>query len=399
MQYWKSGQTIDNGRFTIEKVLGGGDFGVTYSAREQCNGKLVVIKTLNHLQQVQADFQQRQVKFVNEAVRLAKCSHPHIVQVYEVIEEGGLWGMVMEYINGTDLAVYLEKQGKLSESEALRYVQQVGQALEYVHRKGFLHRDVKPSNIILRRSTKEAVLIDFWLNREFTVDRTRSTINVNTEGYAAIEQYEKQGNFGAYTDVYALAATLYSLLTGKVAIPANFRKYAQLRPPKQFNPNISDRVNNAILEGMELEPQDRPQTVRKWLGMLNLQNPSPNLSPNRGKAFNTPVGGLSLSIPTRRFEFEYAKIDKSLKITRYREQAGFFIEDLGNGVVLEMVAIPGGTFLMGSPEDEEAHTDMESPQHQVTVQPFFIRKSGENPAYARPGMKTGGRIYPAFVVK
>ncbi|WYL94979.1 MAG: formylglycine-generating enzyme family protein [Gloeotrichia echinulata IR180] len=76
----------------------------------------------------------------------------------------------------------------------------------------------------------------------------------------------------------------------------------------------------------------------------------------------------------RKFEFEYAQIDTNLKITRYRSQAELFTEDLGNGVVLEMVAIPGGSFIMGSPENEAGRDDYESPQHQVTIQPFYIGK-------------------------
>ncbi|XHR83357.1 MAG: SUMF1/EgtB/PvdO family nonheme iron enzyme [Gloeotrichia echinulata GP01] len=347
MKLWIPNQHLKNGRFIIQKVLGGGGFGVTYSAIEQRTSKIFVIKTLNHIQQSQADFDERQEKFVNEALVLKGCKHPHIVQVYELIQEDGLWGMVMEYIDGEDLAVYIEQHGQLSEKEALEYIEQIGQALEYVHQQGFLHRDIKPNNILLRRGTKTAVLIDFGLAREFTIGRTASMTNSRTEGYAPIEQYDRQGKFGAYTDVYALAATLYNLLTARVPIPANYREYAPLQSPKQFNPQISDRVNDAILKGMALASEDRPQTVREWLELV-----------------------MPPHVP--KFEFEYAKIDTNLKITRYRSQAELFTEDLGNGVVLEMVAIPGGSFIMGSPENEGY--DDERPQHQVTIQPFYIGK-------------------------
>ncbi|MEH2075159.1 MAG: serine/threonine-protein kinase [Nostoc sp.] len=275
MKLWTLNQNLDNGRFIIQKVLGGGGYGVTYSAIEQLTGKVVVIKTLNHIQQSKEDFQQRQVKFVNEALRLARCTHTHIVQVYEVIQEDGLWGMVMEYIDGEDLGAYVEQHGQLSEDEALRFIDQVGQALEYVHKQGFLHRDIKPNNIILRGGKSEAVLIDFGLAREFTVGKVGSMTNERTNGYAPIEQYERQGVFGHYTDVYALAATLYSLLTKEVPFPANFRdKGIPLPPPKQFNPQISDRVNDAIMKAMALQPQERLQSVlefRELLGSASIQ--------------------------------------------------------------------------------------------------------------------------------
>ncbi|BAY24236.1 serine/threonine kinase [Calothrix sp. NIES-2100] len=269
MLLWTPNQSLQNGRFIVQKVLGGGGYGITYSAIEQSTGKLFVIKTLNHLQQAKADFDEQQVKFVNEALRLAQCSHPHIVKVNEVIKEGELWGMVMEYIDGQDLAKYIDDRGQLSEAEALRYINQMGQALEYVHTKGFLHRDIKPNNILLRRDTQEAVLIDFGLTREFKGGKTGSMTNARTEGYAPIEQYERRGAFGAYTDVYALAATLYSLLTAEVPLPANFRKTGlPLHPPQQFNSAISDKVNEAILKGMALQVEERPQTVAQWLELL-----------------------------------------------------------------------------------------------------------------------------------
>lgn len=269
MQLWTPNQSLKNGRFIIKQILGSGGFGVTYSVLEQRTGKLFAIKSLNPIQQSQSDFAEKQEKFVNEALRLKGCSHPYIVKVHELIQEDGLWGMVMEFIEGDDLGIYLDKHGQLSEDKALRYINQVGQALEYVHQQSFLHRDIKPNNIILRDG-KEAVLIDFGLAREFSIGKTLSMTNSKTEGYAPVEQYERQGKFGTFTDVYGLAATLYSLLTGEVPFPANFRKQGiPLPSPKQFNPRISNRVNDAIIKGMALEPQNRTQTIREWLDLVN----------------------------------------------------------------------------------------------------------------------------------
>jgi serine/threonine protein kinase len=184
----------------------------------------------------------------------------------------------MEHIDGDDLAAYVEnytnENGYLSETEALRYIDQIGQALECVHERKLLHRDVKPNNILLRRESKEAVLIDFGLAREFQPGKIRSMTATKTEGYAPIEQYQRRGDFGYYTDVYALAATLYSLLTNRVPIPANYRaeEDVKLSPPQKFNQNISDKVNAAILKGMELEPVNRPQSVREFRELLGLIN-------------------------------------------------------------------------------------------------------------------------------
>ena len=145
---WKPGQKLQRGKYTIEKALGQGGFGITYLVKDK-QGNQLVIKTLNDWLQRQYDFAKFQQDFLNEALRLAKFRHPYIVRVDEAIQEGDLWGMVMEYIDGEDLAHRVWHQGVLPESEALRYIQQIGEALTLVHNNGLLHRDIKPLNIMV----------------------------------------------------------------------------------------------------------------------------------------------------------------------------------------------------------------------------------------------------------
>jgi serine/threonine protein kinase len=113
-------------------------------------------------------------------------------------------------------------------------------------------------------------LIDFGIARQVTAPgKLRTNSNSGTECYAPIELLEKRAQLGAYTDVYSLAATLYVMLTGELPFPSQFRKQnIALTPPKQFNSEISDRVNAAIMKGMELSPQNRPQSVQEWLDLL-----------------------------------------------------------------------------------------------------------------------------------
>lgn len=232
----------------------------------------MAIKTLNDRVQQGPDFEKLQQDFLNEALKIQKCWHPHILEVYEVIQEGGLWCMVMECINGEDLASRVSRE-LLSEGEALQYIQQIGEALIVVHSQGLLHRDVKPENIMRRSGKSEAVLIDFGIAREFTHDVAQTQTSYRTDYYAPIEQYENRAKRGAYTDVYALAATLYFMLTGQLPASAPSRAAdTPLVPPKQHNSQISDRVNRGILKGMALKAKDRPQSVPEWLNMLGLES-------------------------------------------------------------------------------------------------------------------------------
>ena len=274
MRHWPPGQQLHNGKYIIEEILGGGGFGVTYRAQNCKEGKVVAIKTLNAISQGKQNFRELQTKFVNEALCLARCSHPHVVQVYEVFPEMAgdieLWCMVMELIDGIDLAGHLEDNGILSETKALPIIQQVGDALTFVHKQNLTHLDVKPQNIMLRKRGLSAVLIDFGLARQVTTPgKLRTNSNSGTECYAPLELLEKRAELGSYTDVYSLAATLYVMLTGELPFPSQFRKQnIPLTPPKQHNDKISDRVNAAIIKGMELEPQNRPQSVQEWLDLV-----------------------------------------------------------------------------------------------------------------------------------
>jgi eukaryotic-like serine/threonine-protein kinase len=285
---WTTGQELQDGKYQLEAMLGVGGFGVTYRAIEQPSGRTVAIKTLNIVVQNKPDFAQAQEKFIKEAFRLSQCSHPHIVKVYDIFQEDGLWGMAMEYISGMNLKEYLRRKGKLSELEGLRYIRQIGEALICVHDRGFLHRDVKPQNIMLRSLSSdsleeyEAVLIDFGSAREFTTGKTETHTNVGTECFAPIEQYEIRSRRGEFTDVYAIAATLYNLLTGKRPCPADIREQgAQLVPPIQHDSTLSQQVNDAILQGMEIAPEQRSATVKQWLSLLQTDSLKSEISYDR----------------------------------------------------------------------------------------------------------------------
>ncbi len=266
---WTIGQELQGKTYKIESELGRGRFGITYLAKDS-RGQYFVIKTLdedllNKLESAERD--SLESMFSGEALKLEQCKHPHVVRVRETFIEGRLFCIAMEYIAGDTLACLGRKV--LPEKEALGYIWQIGEALIEMHRQGLLHREVKPANIIVRSHYDQAVLIDFGLAGEFN---HRLTSRLRAEPFASIELSSSKRSRGPYTDVYSLAATLYFLLTGQLPTSALERKKrnARLIPPKEINPQVSEQVNNAIIEGMNLEPEARPQTMQEWLELLGL---------------------------------------------------------------------------------------------------------------------------------
>ncbi|MEH2035250.1 serine/threonine protein kinase [Nostoc sp.] len=281
---WASGQKLHRDRYEIKQDLRQENFAITYLAEDR-DGKNVVIKTLdsNLLNPLSNEDRDRlKSGFADESRKLAICKHPNIVQVIDTFEEGDLKCMVMEHIQGDNLAKIIQPRGFLPEKEALNYIQQIGKALIVVHKQGFLHRNVKPENIILRSGTHQVVLINFDLARRF-VDNPVSSRGNLVDKFTPIELYSnsprQQARRKPWTDIYSLAATLYFLLTGKLPESAIERQdnNKRLIPPKELNDKISDRVNQAILHAMELQPDNRPKTVEDWLKELGLNTASLSL--------------------------------------------------------------------------------------------------------------------------
>jgi eukaryotic-like serine/threonine-protein kinase len=272
---WQSG-TLIRDKYTIERELGRGGFGITYLARDR-QQRPFVIKTLWE-ENISANlWEYFRDDFYNEAVRLARVSdHPRIVSVIETLHHQGYPCIIMEYIEGKNLEDWIQEE-RCSESEILDYVRQVGEALEYVHERKFLHRDIKPQNIIIRKNGQEAILIDFGIARSFDSDRTTSvtTVQFLSAGYTPPEQISPTfGKPQPYTDVYSLAATLYSCLTGILPPKAEERvsqwasdRTDPLIEPRQRNSWIGAHLNWAILQGLAIRPLDRPATVREWLDL------------------------------------------------------------------------------------------------------------------------------------
>jgi serine/threonine protein kinase/Flp pilus assembly protein TadD len=281
------GTTLQGGEYIIEEHLGGGGFGLTYRANEHRLSRPVAIKEFFPVNAVRSGsslcssrdlsstrLQAAKGQFLEEGRRLAALEHPAIVPVYRIFEENETAYLVMKFLSGTTLATYVEEQDNdatpyLETDAALEVIRKIGPALIYMHERNCLHRDIKPENLFLLPD-RSVVLLDFGAAREFLPDRTLAMTFIGTHGFAPPEQYEKYARRGPWTDVYALAATLYFLVTGDRPHHARMRlDDDHLQAPCEMRETIPVWLSDAILQGMSLKPSDRPQSVAEFLHLLN----------------------------------------------------------------------------------------------------------------------------------
>ena len=272
----KAGVVLQKGKYTIDSILGQGGFGITYRAIHHQFNQIVVLKTLNESLRQHQDFAKFQCQFIAEAHLLANSRHPNIVKVWDFFEEEQLFFMVMDYIPGQNLAELIQSGHNLDLNQAVHYIHQIASALSVVHKNGFLHRDIQPKNIIRRVESNTVVLTDFGIACDLTPGIRQTHTNLFSVGYSPPEQCNPQQNLGPATDIYALTATLYYLLTGNAPTPAALR-LSQAIPQtlkfsakelKDFQPNLTPCIENTILMGLEIDAEKRPQTVESWLGIL-----------------------------------------------------------------------------------------------------------------------------------
>ena len=222
---------ILHNQYLIGRVLGKGGFGITYLCYDINLKRKVAIK-----EYLPTDFASRETKsksvipysgekkeyfiygkenFIKEAQTLAGFSHPNIIKVYSYFEAHNTAYFVMEYLEGKTLREYVKERGKIAVQSAIEIVKPILDALEEIHSKNYYHRDIKPANIYITEK-KVPILIDFGATRQQLAGQSKSLTAILTPGYAPIEQYSSKGKQGAWTDIYALSATMYYMITGRV---------------------------------------------------------------------------------------------------------------------------------------------------------------------------------------
>lgn len=376
---------ILQGQYKIISELGKGGFGTTYLA-EDLNIPVTpkpqrVIKKLETKDNLKI-FQYLVQKFEKEAQTLYRLGEKYnfIPKLFAYFNQDNNFYLVQELIAGWDLIEEIVIGHRWSEAKVFYFLQEILSKLNLVHQEKIIHRDLKPSNIIRNRNG-ELILIDFGAVKEVQdTQLQKTTLGIGTRGYMPKEQIFGKPKFSS--DIYAVGIIAIEALTGLPIFDL----------PEDDNDEIiwqdfvsvSDDLAAILTKMVRSDYRDRYQNVSQVLADLeDLENTIESESELEDldtivviKETELKAIELTTTKPyLKTFSFEVVTVNSYGEIIdRTNKQAEYFTEDLGNGITLDLVAIPGGTFMMGAPETEEGSSDYERPQHRVTVPPFYMGK-------------------------
>lgn len=256
-------------RYEILEQIGSGGMSEVYRAKCHKLNRLVAIKVLKEEFSSDAGFVK---KFKMEAQAAAGLSHPNIVSVYDVVDEGSIHYIVMELIEGITLKSYITKKGRLGSKEAIGIALQVAQGIAAAHDQHIVHRDIKPQNMIISRDGKVKVA-DFGIARAVTTQTIGATA-VGSVHYISPEQ--ARGGFSdSRTDIYSLGITMYEMVTGTVPFDGDNTVSIALAhleqpitPPSRLNPEVPVSLERIIMKCTQKKPEKRYADVYELISDL-----------------------------------------------------------------------------------------------------------------------------------
>ena len=382
-------------RYWAKRVLGQGGFGRTFLAvdEDKPSKPPCVIKQFLPQAQGTDSVAKAAELFAQEAQRLEELGkHPQIPELLAYFTADKRQYLVQEFIDGLTLQKELEQNGVFNEQAIRELLQDLLAVLEFVHQNQVIHRDIKPENIIRRASDRKLVLVDFGAAKYVKpVQRSVTGTVIGSAEYCAPEQAMGKPKFAS--DLYSLGVTCLHLLTQVSPFDLFDVMEAEWVWRDFLNGNsVSDGLGQILDRLIATKPKQRYQSAAAVLADLNPLPPQrQSTAPAPPPATPQPAAPSKLALPT--FSFKTARVDERGKIAEERDgQAEYFDEDLGDGVKLRMVAIPGGQFRMGSPKSEAHRGGDEGPQHEVRVSPFCLGEFPVTQAQWRAVAKQGAQI-------
>jgi serine/threonine protein kinase len=259
------------GRYEILSRVGGGGMAIVYKAQDKLLNRNVAVKVLRQQFGQDEEFIRR---FRREAQSAASLSHPNVVSIYDVGQEGDIHYIVMEYIEGHNLNEIIKERAPLQTEEAIHIASQICDALDHAHQNHIIHRDIKPHNILIGKNGRVKVT-DFGIARAATSSDITQTGSVIGSVHYFSPEHAKGVSQGAKSDLYSLGIVLYQMLTNRLPFlgdsPISVAlKHLQehVEEPRKVNPLIPQSVENIILKAMRKNPEERYQSAKEMLADL-----------------------------------------------------------------------------------------------------------------------------------
>jgi tRNA A-37 threonylcarbamoyl transferase component Bud32 len=257
-------------RYLIRYELGRGAMGIVFCAQDQILGRNVALKKLPSDLREDTDLIRR---FKQEAMALARLSHPHIVQVYDFVQDRDQAWIAMELIEGNDLADYLETKGVLPISETVRLATQMAEGLAYAHGRGVIHRDFKPANVILS-DDGTVKITDFGLAKiaQSSVHTQVGSL-LGSPAYMSPEQTQGKA-VDAYSDIYSAGVTIYEMISGRIPFTGDFESIIAQKltqspvPLSDLNGDVPKRLKHLVFQMLAKESHRRPQNMNQVAEVL-----------------------------------------------------------------------------------------------------------------------------------
>ena len=394
-----------NDRYTVGIALGQGGFGITYIGYDNVLGTRVAIKeyypndsaqresesrTVRVFAGGETDFEKGKEKFLTEARTLARFSeYPGVVSVKDCFGANGTAYMVMQYLDGTDLKQYLNRRGdKLGESESIQILMPVTEALKEIHKTGIIHRDISPDNIFMTKDG-QVKLIDFGAARQLFGDNKSISVTLKP-GYAPEEQYRARGNQGPWTDVYALSATLYRMVTGNTP-PESIERVMddELVIPEYLSAN----VRYALKKGMAVKAVDRFENISEFQNAIV----SGNQAENNGAKPLAADAPLSNTMSVKAFDSENEHNGKNKSDTpSTQKHLKIALGSIAAALVICIAVLLG--IVIGSNKETPTDVGVTSKNKQKTTQSTSSasdRKSSNSKANANSSSSSSAQTAPA----
>ena len=324
--------TVLREKYMIGKALGEGGFGITYVGRDLTLDMKIAVKEYypnglsnrnnDYSNQVTmskgnhgTDFEREMQRFLSEARILARfCNEPGVVGVRDFFRENGTAYIVMEYLDGITLKNYLKHKGTIPATSFAKMIDPILVALHDIHQQGLIHRDISPDNIMMLHGSGRLKLLDFGAAREMTGDKSLSVML--KPGYAPEEQYRSKGQQGAWTDVYAMCATIYKCITGITPDESIQRVFEdELKKPSELGIAIPAQYEQALMQGLQVKSNDRIQSMDVLRrAILTVEEETPRnvqvqrMDEQKNKPAAAPVAETERTIYTAEDRTEYRAV-------------------------------------------------------------------------------------------